>query len=590
MKVEFNLNWDNITSSGWVDYSKYVNIQDMKLSKSLNSDNDPQKHATGEIEIWEDAYVEVKSQLIDSADRYANFFVIRVTDQDCGDVEMYFKIEDKNLSWCDNGECKLHLTLIEYNPVLDCIHQYPIGTNNSGEFQDYPASGMPHPRFRYCDVVKPTFLYGVLITFVNAVSAAILSINIAIASMTGIIVWIVNFLGGSWSVPQIGYGFAESLMGCSRGFPAPFIRTYIDNICSICGTTADSATIPTFYLAVDANGYTNQYYYACLVSAFTKKGVDMDGGKDYIPANEVSWTLDKFLSILKQPFNARWFIKDSVVYFNRFDLIGESIWGTGNAVDFSTGTDSSYLLGDVCYTFNGQGKPKRMTFKWGTDPSDNIGNELLSRFNGIYEDGSNNKNFNEIIEQNNYELGVAACVLDGQDGAYDVNIDKALSNTLTSSDYSGCLKTQGDTFALPKIVIYEPTSPIKDARVAGAEYDIYGEDGADIQAMKDDEPNFWPLLSSDCKNYNYPMSFDPDANNIGSNGFKNLWEYQSASIPSASKKSNIDVDFTLEYCCRFSSLNIYQKVMLKDGVQRAEIYSVDFDYQKREIKIKAKLI
>jgi hypothetical protein len=36
-------------------------------------------------------------------------------------------------------------------------------------------------------------------------------------------------------------------------------------------------------------------------------------------------------------------------------------------------------------------------------------------------------------------------------------------------------------------------------------------------------------------------------------------------------------------------LNIYQTVLLADGVTEAEIYSLDFDHEKREINIKAKL-
>jgi len=579
MRIEFDLNG----TSGYTDYSDYVDLTTFKRTKSLNGDNDPQKTISSEIEVFDDLYADIKTNLIDSSNRYSNFYVIKITDTECGNEEYLFKIEDKSFKWCDNGECRMNLTLVEYSPLLDCIKRTTIAYNGAGEFQDYPTSGTPHPRFRYCDVVKPTFLYGMIVTFVNAVSLFIASLNLVIASITGIIVWVVNILGGSWSVPSIGFGFAEDMLGCSRGHPAPFVRTYIDNVCNECGLSVTNTTIPIFY---DDAGGTNNYYNTCLLTAYTTKGVDMDGGKDYIANNQPSWTLDKLLSILKVPFNSRWYIYDDVLYFERKDLIGELIYGAGNAIDLSAG-DASYLLGDVCYTYNGQGKPKKIFLKYGTDASDNIGNELLSRFNGIYEDVSGNTNYNETEEINCYELGATSCVLDGKDSAYDANIDKALSGVLTSSNYAGCLKTQGDTMALARLLLYDvATGTIDDARVGGTMYTLYNA----INAFSNDDANFFPLTEMDCSNYNFCFSFDPDADDIGGSGFRNLWQFHEIYIPSNDKKSNIDIDFTLEYCCRYNELDLYQKVMLSDGVTTAEIYSIEWNHSNREIKIKAKLI
>jgi hypothetical protein len=326
----------------------------------------------------------------------------------------------------------------------------------------------------------------------------------------------------------------------------------------------------------------------CLSTAYTTKGIKLDTLGEYILANAPSWDLTKFFSILKPIFNARWFIYHSEIYFDRKDLIGNLIWGTTPSINLS-GEDSINLLGDVCYTYNGKGKPKKLLYNYGTDPSDNIGNELLRRFRGIYEDVTGNPNYNETIEQVNYEFGAACCVLDGKDSAYDANIDKALSGLLTGSDYAGCLKTQGDTFALAKLLIHNPGTGIDDARVYGIDYDLYGSAGGNISAFADDDANFFPINSSDCKNYNYPMSFDYEADNIMILGYRNLWQFHYIDIPDPAKKSNIDIDFTMQYCCSYSELNIYQTVLLADGVTEAEIYSLDFDHEKREINIKAKL-
>lgn len=588
MKVEFTLNWDGTVTPTYTDYSDYVDLTSFKRNKSLSESFDPIKSISAEIEVYGQAYTDIKFNLIDDSNRYSNFYIVKMTDTDCSGTTYMFKIQDEQLRWCDNGECKLRLTLIEYAPQLDCINRTPISDNSTGLFDPISMSGFPHPRFRYCDVVKPTFVYGMIVTFVNAVSLAIASLNAAIISITGIIVWIVNVLGGSWTVPTIGFGFAESLLGCDRGHPSPYVRTYIDNVCSQCDLNITNVSAPTLYEASIA-GYDNPYYQMCLATAYTTKGCKLDSSSiSYLQANEPSWDLGKFLSILKTPFNARWFIYHDTLYFERKDLIGELIWGTTPAIDLS-GSDAINLLGDVCYTYNGQGKPRKLLYNYGTDPSDNIGNELLRRFRCIYEDTSGNKNYNETLETNLLDFGAVCCVLDGKDSAYDANIDKALSGILTSSNYAGCLKTQGDTFALAKLLIYDTGSAAEDARVYGVDYDLFGSAGADIKSMRDDDATYFPLNSSDCKNYNTPMSFDWEADNVLSSGFRNLWQFNYIDAPDSTKKSNIDIDFKLQYCCAYNTLDIFQTVLLQDGTTEAEIYSIDFDHDKREILIKAKL-
>jgi len=61
-------------------------------------------------------------------------------------------------------------------------------------------------------------------------------------------------------------------------------------------------------------------------------------------------------------------------------------------------------------------------------------------------------------------------------------------------------------------------------------------------AFSNDDANFFPLTEMDCSNYNFCFSFDPDADDIGGSGFRNLWQFHEIDIPSNDKKSNIDID------------------------------------------------
>lgn len=566
MVVQMRLN----CTGAWVDYSDSVDVTSMKLNKSLNADNDPQKNQLADIEVYGTSYNFIKTNLIDSVNLYSNSICVKVIDTLCSNDEYIFKLETDSLRWCDNGECRMSFSMEQYDPLLDCIKQTVISDNANGLFQDNPVSGMIHPRFRYCDVFKPTFVFGMLLTFANAVDAFILSLNFVLGSINAIFLAINAILGTSFGIPTIPW-VGPQLIGCDRAFPSPYIRTYIDNVCNICGTTMDVTTNPILY---DALGY---YYEACLLTAYTNAGVKVTGTVDYIVGNRPSWTLDVLLSKIKNFWNARWFIKGTEIYFERKDKIGQLLWGATPAIDFTTTADKDQLIGNVCYEWNGEGKLRRLNLNYSTDPTDAIGNEMLKRFNGEYLEASTNLNFKESREVTLFDFSAPAFVMDGQDSLYDANVVHSMGAVLSSLQLEGVLKTQADTIGLAKILIHNTASGTSDARTYSQPYSSYNT----LPEFANDSGPFFPITLSDLKNYNPQMSFSVDADAVQ----QNLWDYWEIEKPSNDKKTNIAFNFKLQYCCRFNSLEIYQSVLFENG-DIGEINSIEFDFANREITIK----
>jgi hypothetical protein len=413
-----------------------------------------------------------------------------------------------------------------------------------------------------------------LLTFANAVDGLVASINLMIGSINFALAGINAILGTSFSIGLISY-VGPQLIGCDRAFPAPYIRTYIDNVCTICGVTMDITTNPILY---DALGY---YYEACLLTAYTNKGVKVTSTQDYIVGNRPSWTLDAFLSKLKTFWNARWFIKGTEVYFERKDLIGQLLWGSTPAIDFTASLDKDQLIGNVCYEWNGEGKLRRLNMNYATDPTDAIGNEMLKRFNGEYLETSPNLNFKESREVTALEFGAPAFVMDGQDSLYDANVVNSMGAVLSSLQLEGVLKTQADTIGLAKILIHATASGNTDARTYSMPYSSYNS----LPEFADDSGPFFPITLSDLKNYNPQMSFSPGADAVQ----QNLWEYWQIEVPSNSKKTNISFNFKLNYCCRYNSLELYQSVLFENG-DSGEINNIEFNFANREITVKGNLI
>lgn len=569
MVVQMRLN----CTGAWVDYSDSVDVTSMKLNKSLNADNDPQKNQVADIEVYGTSYNFIKTNLIDSVNLYSNSICVKVIDTLCSNDEYIFKLETDSLRWCDNGECRMSFSMEQYDPLLDCIKQTVISDNANGLFQDNPVGGMIHPRFRYCDVFKPTLVFGMFITFFNLIDGFLFAINGSIISMNLILDAINVILGTSFQlalIPWAGVNWA----GCGRVHPAPFIRTYIDNVCDICNMTMDDTTNTILYDEDSA------YYQACLLTAYTNQGVKDSSGQDYIVGNRPSWTLDVLLSKIKNFWNARWFIKGTEIYFERKDKIGQLLWGSTPAIDFQNTADKDQLIGHVCYEWNGEGKLRRLNLNYSTDPTDAIGNEMLKRFNGEYLEASTNLNFKESREVTLFDFSSPAFVLDGQDSLYDANLVNSLGSIFSQIDLKGCLKTTTDTIGLAKILIYDESTDMEDARTIGAPYSDYDN----LPEFADDSGPFFPILLGDLKNFNPQMSFSVDANAIQDN----LWGFWEIERPSNAKKTNIAFNFKLQYCCSFNSLEIYQSVLFENG-DIGEINSIEYDFANREITIKGNL-
>jgi len=405
-------------------------------------------------------------------------------------------------------------------------------------------------------------------------------VDVIVVALNNSIIPFLNFLGASINPIQT---LDNLLSGCARGWPSPFIRTYIDNVCTICGATADSTTMPVFYSLWNPLQpiTSNPYYNATLLTAYVKKGVPMNGTQSYIPNNAPSWTLTRFLSNMKGIWNARWFINNNKIYFHRKDLIGDLIWGSTPVLDFTTEADKSKLLEGVCYEWNGEGKIRRLYMTWKPDQTDAVGTEALSRFRGEFLDTSGNPNYTEAEEVNIEEFSTASFIGDGQDSAYDWWVFSSIIGIQNNWANGGILKSTTDTLQYAKILIYDPAYPLNDSRTLAINYTFY----ANMFGFIDDDPNFNNFLFSSANYFNNPMSFSPEQNLFS----RNLWQWHEIDAPAPDKKTNIAFQLKLNYCCQYANLNIYQKVKMKDG-SIGEINKVVFDHETRTITINGNLL
>lgn len=579
MIIEIQLN----CTGPWQSFGDDIDLKNFNIEKSLNGDDEQQKDISAGIIATGSAYNYFKQHLIDSSNRYSNTFCARVTFTECSNEVFLFTIENNDLEYCQGGICEIKFDLKEQNELRDCLDNTLVADNHLGWFNNTPGAFI-YPRFRYCDVTRPYLLLVAMLSIAFVLDLVINIINIII-SVINAIISAVNTLPGVninkiSAIPTI----SQLLLSCDRSHPAPFIRTYTDNVCSKCGVTTNAVTNPIFY------NVASRYYYLTLLTAYVRKGYHYTNTKRYIPDNAPLCTLRKLYKELGLVFNSRYFLKDSTFYFDRRDQIGNTLWGGGYAIDLTNPDHAEKVIDKVCFNYNGKSKISRLYCEYAADGTDKEGDRARRRFNGEGTDFSS-PNYKRFKEKVMLEFGAQLYSYDGIDSVYDSAIrDYTIGNGY--QDYMGILKLSSDIARLGKLIVWDPASGMQNGEAIGQPYNSFNTS----EWSDDDGPVFYPppslgglisagLVPNDFQVKNYPMFFSPLQNAI----YPNLWEFHAIDMPTPGSKENISFNFKLNYCCEFLSLDMYQKVLLNAN-DEGEINYVKIDKKNFLIEVRGNLI
>lgn len=512
-----------VPQSTWVDYTSYTSDLDkIQLTFSLERDINgvsqagafqPKKAASGSLRFEAAAYLFIKAWCIDDVAAPLNGIDVRIEDTSCGDY-VGFSIKSSQIQWCEDGACEFEVTLKQSDPYYQCVQKTLISDNWQGWFQTVPAGGKMHPRFSYCNEIRPNatlivewYMIRIFadISFI-LMTIVIVAINPIIFAINGIIVIInaINAILGTGTVSTIPYFnyngitdyfrnlYVESA-GCGREHPAPLIRDYITNVCDKCGVAVDDVTAPIFFaqnITLQASTRTlenthNPHYNACYLTPQIARGIRRFRTNNYFngptpnntdfyePENAPVETLDIMLDKLKEVYNAEWRVTGGKLYFWRKDwfLTGPPIY------DFRPGsTDRLKILEGICFEWNEVKYPAYGKGLYDNDPSDTCGNEALSQMNGytMFGDKDVNPNYSGVLDKTTRYFGGTKFRLDAASTDYIFDVFQVLANgqvlqpstipqlkSVASwmeqyADYA--LLLRDETCALPKILIWDGVS------------------------------------------------------------------------------------------------------------------------------------
>jgi hypothetical protein len=520
----------------WLDITSDVtNLDELELEWTTDRDTDgnvvagafqPKKTASGQLLIEGNGYAFIKDWLIDNVAAPRNSIDVQIEHVGCGTYDMWV-IKSSQIRWCENDICEFSVNLQQTDEAFQCMQKTLISDNWQGWFQTQPTNGKKHPRFVYCNEVKPNgmmvmlwWLSSVILTIVILLYMGILPIIWAVQLIIGVVKTIVDVF--SWILGievdfsdnfdftdprdflnSLGSFYVES-SGCGRLHPAPLVRDYIDNVCKKCGIRVDAITDPIFHarqIMIDTSSERedgmklrdNPHFNAAYFNAPIQRGIRIFRGlfsndentTDYfIERNKPILALDQFLDQLKTLYNAEWRLTSiggqPTLYFWRKDwyLLGSALY------DFTEdGEDRDKVLDGICFNWLEKPQFAYMRGVYSEDASDTCGNESLGHMNDIISlgDATNNPTYAGQLDKTSFYFGGTRFRLDGTSNDYIADAMQvvlngaALNPTIPAimkeivvpsiERYADyALLMSDETAVLPKLIIWDENSGFEHAK------------------------------------------------------------------------------------------------------------------------------
>lgn len=397
-------------------------LEDFTLNYSRDSETGrTQKSYTNQLKFYDDAFNIIYPLMVANPNGLNQSANVEIWD-DCCNAPVYrdLIIRGDMVDFC-TGDCFVTARLTRQDPdelIYQCLNKYEISSNKNGYFNypyTDPITGQTNsnPRFPlvvYCNELRPNWLMAYLLNigfiFLFIGTAIWPALAIIFASLTLFLIGICfvlrqlenilnSFLPGNPVdlTPPVcdqlfndpGFLFkqyddlldklAQSFIGCGRKQPTPLYRQYVENACQICGINQFNSSILN-----DPNSeYWNALYFNAPVDSGSRSAVG------YISENRPTATMSTWLDTIAKDFNARWWINQGQLYFERKDyFLNQPV-----IYDADINQETGDILEGVCFTYNEGKLFSSIKVEATMDALDDVGNEDRNRYTVYFDYGSN---------------------------------------------------------------------------------------------------------------------------------------------------------------------------------------------------------
>jgi hypothetical protein len=389
-------------------------LEDFTLNYSRDSETGrTQKSYTNQLKFYDDGFAIIYPLMVANPNGLNQSANVEIWD-DCCNAPVYrdLIIRGDMVDFCAN-DCFVTCRLTRQDPddlIYQCLNKYEISSNKNGYFNHQPNSQPKFPLVVYCNELRPNWLMAYLleIAFIllfigtaiwPALAILFAAITLVLLQVCFVLRQIENIINSllpgnpvDITPPACDQLFqdpfflfkeydklldkmAQAFIGCGRKHPTPLYRQYIENACQICGINQFNSSI--------LNDPNSEYYNALYFNAPADAGSRQAVG--YISENRPTATMSTWLDIIAKDFNARWWISQNQLYFERKDFFLNQPVIYDAVVNASTGD----ILDGVCFSYNEGKLFSSIKVEANMDALDDVGNEDRDRYTVYFDYGSN---------------------------------------------------------------------------------------------------------------------------------------------------------------------------------------------------------
>lgn len=389
-------------------------LEDFTLNYSRDSETGrTQKSYTNQLKFYDDAFNIIYPLMVANPNGLNQSANVEIWD-DCCNAPVYrdLIIRGDMVDFC-TGDCFVTARLTRQDPdelIYQCLNKYEISSNKNGYFNHQPNNQPKFPLVVYCNELRPNWLMayllnvGFIFLFIGtaiwpALAIIFASLTLFLIGICGVLKLLETIINGILPGNPVdltppacdqlfqdpGFLFkeyddlldklAQSFIGCGRKHPTPLYRQYVENACQICGINQFNSSILN-----DPNSeYWNALYFNAPVDAGSRSAVG------YISENRPTATMSTWLDTIAKDFNARWWISQGQLYFERKDyfLSQPAIY------DADINQETGDILEGVCFTYNEGKLFSSIKVEATMDALDDVGNEDRDRYTVFFDYGSN---------------------------------------------------------------------------------------------------------------------------------------------------------------------------------------------------------
>lgn len=483
----------------------------------------------------------ILNKLVDSGNPQIDFVTVQIYDNCCTDgagagLLVFHGIATRaDIEFCDpayNEDCGVTVSLADGSTAaeaIQCVRNVLITQKRYGaRTSDGENEARDAVLFGYYEETRPKSF--------TRISLILVFILLTLYAPIVLLVQIVSF--GALDLGFLYNGILDVLLK-KKWHKAPFIHSYLSNVCKLCGLRLRSSLFEP----------TGVYHNLTRLDTAFSEGGGLTGTTPeqiYKDFNSPNITLPELMRSLAE-LNIGYLVTGNELIVERTDFFGNNIW-----IDFSQ--RQSDIL-ELCYTASEEAQPAGEVFAFTEDGSDKLGNEANPLWSGQIVD-YNTPIIPTLrgIKQTTIQYGTARFLGDGLESVIFDVLSSGYANAITfgaiNITQGSMLMTTG-TASVPKLLMYDGFSNPQDAQVEvlGGAYNGRAWLRSDMQARYG-VSNFYdnllrindPRLNLR-RNLSYKLRFSYICEDLRTRSFGQVVVFPVNGVNTTARIDSVEIDF-----------------------------------------------